>query len=130
MAERILHDLQKCIDDSTISTTELEKGSSYSAPYQALPYYHQSLSYLSQNSGDAEEMSNNYAAESYDFFLYSPCNKHNRSCCTHYQNGNQSQEVRYFSIGPALQYFLVVCNLYNSNKNRHRNNSIYNGCIY
>jgi hypothetical protein len=48
-AEKVLNNLQKCIVDITISTAaELEKGSSYSAPYQALPYYHQYLSYLSQ----------------------------------------------------------------------------------
>jgi hypothetical protein len=65
MAERVLKNLQKGIVDSTISTAAgLEKGSSYSATYQALPYYHQSQShlptYLNQNSSDAEEISNNY----------------------------------------------------------------------
>jgi hypothetical protein len=63
MAERVLNNLQKCIVDSTISTAAgLEKGSSYSAPYQALPYY-QSPSHLPtylQNSSDTEEISNNY----------------------------------------------------------------------
>jgi len=40
MAEKILHNLQKGIVDSTISTAAgLDKGSSYSATYQALPYY-------------------------------------------------------------------------------------------
>ena len=40
MAERILHNLQKGIVDSTISTAAgLEEGSSYPAAYQALPYY-------------------------------------------------------------------------------------------
>ena len=40
MAERILNNLQKGIIDSTISTAAgLEKESSYSAAYQALPYY-------------------------------------------------------------------------------------------
>ena len=40
MSERILFNLQKNIVDSTISTAaELEEGSSYSASYQALPYY-------------------------------------------------------------------------------------------
>jgi hypothetical protein len=73
MVERILHNLQKGIVDSTISTAAgLENVSSYSATYQALPYfnhqalpyYHQSPSplpaYLSQNSSDTEEISNNY----------------------------------------------------------------------
>jgi hypothetical protein len=40
MAEKVLNNLQKGIVDSTISTAaELEKGSSYSATPQALPYY-------------------------------------------------------------------------------------------
>jgi hypothetical protein len=40
MAERILHNLQKGIVDSTISTAAgLEKGSSYTPAHQALPYY-------------------------------------------------------------------------------------------
>ncbi|HKG87130.1 MAG TPA: hypothetical protein VKA95_02300 [Nitrososphaeraceae archaeon] len=40
MAERVLNNLQKGIVDSTISTAAgLEEGSSYSAAYQALPYY-------------------------------------------------------------------------------------------
>ncbi|HKG87129.1 MAG TPA: hypothetical protein VKA95_02295 [Nitrososphaeraceae archaeon] len=65
MAERILYNLQKGIVDNTISTAAgLEKGSSYSAPYQALPYNDQSPSYLpthlSQNSSDTEDISNNY----------------------------------------------------------------------
>jgi hypothetical protein len=64
MAERILYNLQKGIVDSTISTAAgLEKGSSYSAPYQALLYY-QSPShlptYLGKNSIETKESSNNY----------------------------------------------------------------------
>jgi hypothetical protein len=40
MAERILYNLQKGIVDNTISIAAgLEKGSSYSAAYMALPYY-------------------------------------------------------------------------------------------
>jgi hypothetical protein len=65
MAERVLNNLQKGIVDNIISTAAgLEKGSSYSAPYQALPYYDQSPShlptYLSQNSIETKESSNNY----------------------------------------------------------------------
>jgi hypothetical protein len=56
MAETILYNLQKGIVDNTISiAARLEKGSSYSATYRALPYY-QSPShlpaYLGQNSTD------------------------------------------------------------------------------
>jgi hypothetical protein len=40
MAERVLNNLQKGIVDSTISVAAgLEKGGSYSAIHQALPYY-------------------------------------------------------------------------------------------
>jgi hypothetical protein len=40
IAERVLYNLQKGIVDNTISIAAgLEKGSSYSATYQALPYY-------------------------------------------------------------------------------------------
>jgi hypothetical protein len=64
MAERVLNNLQKCIVDNTISTAaRLEKGSSYSATYQALPYYQPPShlpTYLSRNSSDTEEISNNY----------------------------------------------------------------------
>jgi hypothetical protein len=65
MAERVLNNLQKGIVDSTISIAAgLEDGSSYSAPYQALPYYDQSTSYLpthlGKNSSDTEDISNNY----------------------------------------------------------------------
>jgi len=46
MAERVLNNLQKGIVDNIISIAAgLEKGSSYSATYQALPYY-ESPSYL------------------------------------------------------------------------------------
>src|ERR671925_430799 len=47
MADRVLYNLQKDIVDNTISIAAgLEKESSYSATYQALPYYHQSPSHL------------------------------------------------------------------------------------
>src|SRR5919106_6671412 len=51
MVERILHNLQKGIVDSTISTAAgLENVSSYSATYQALPYFnHQALPYYHQS---------------------------------------------------------------------------------
>ena len=57
MAERVLNNLQKGIVDNIISTAAgLEKGSSYSATYEALPYY-ESPSYLpryfNQNSIEA-----------------------------------------------------------------------------
>ena len=53
-AARVLGNLQKGIVDNTISTAAgLEKGSSYSAPYQALPYY-ESPSHLSQNPRETE----------------------------------------------------------------------------
>ena len=57
MAERVLNNLQKGIVDNIISTAaRLEKGSSYSATYEALPYY-ESPSYLpryfNQNSIEA-----------------------------------------------------------------------------
>jgi hypothetical protein len=58
MAEKVLGNLQKGIVDNTISTAaRLEKGSSYSATYQALPYYQPPShlpTYLSQRfSGSA-----------------------------------------------------------------------------
>jgi hypothetical protein len=71
-AERILNNLQKGIVDNTISTAAgLEKESSYSATYQTFPYpnhqalpYYQAPShlpkyYLSQNSSNTKEISNN-----------------------------------------------------------------------
>jgi hypothetical protein len=64
MAERILYNLQKGIVDNTISKAAgLEKGNSYPATYQALPFYqfpsHVPI-YISQNSSDTGEISNNY----------------------------------------------------------------------
>jgi hypothetical protein len=63
-AARVLGNLQKGIVDNTISTAAgLEKGSSYSATYQALPYYESPSHmprYFSQNSIETKESSNNY----------------------------------------------------------------------
>ena len=64
MAERILNNLQKGMVDNTISSAAgLEKGSSYSATHQALPYYESPSHlprYFNQNSIETKESSNNY----------------------------------------------------------------------
>jgi hypothetical protein len=62
IAERVLNNLQKDIVDSAISIAAgLEKGSSYSAPYQVLPYYEfpsHLPKYFNQNSMEINENSN------------------------------------------------------------------------